>query len=88
MAPLSDARYDNWIVWIAFLPALFTLSAIGITAAMAWHNQVLWRGVTLSAIPDYPDDYVHELAKLGIANLPGYQPPSARESNDPIVAGK
>jgi hypothetical protein len=55
---------------------------------MAWHNQVLWRGVTSSAIPDYPDDYVHELARLGIATLPGYQPPSARESNHPIVAGK
>ena len=35
MAPLSDSKYDHWVVWIAFLPALFTLSAIGITAPMA-----------------------------------------------------
>ncbi len=39
---LSQTRYDDWIVYAALLPALLTLGGIGITAAIAWHNQALW----------------------------------------------
>ncbi len=83
------AKYDDWLVYAALLPALLTLSAIGVTAAMAWHNQSLWQAATVSAVRGDADDYVKGLAKLGIAELPGYEPPPASELiSRPTVAGK
>jgi hypothetical protein len=86
MTQRAQPRYDDWVVWIALLPALLTLSALGITAAMAWQNQAVWHAVTVSAIPDDGDGYVRGLAKLGITNLPGLQHPG--ESMKPVVADK
>jgi hypothetical protein len=74
----------NWIVYAAFLPALITLAAIGVTAAMAGHNQPLWHAGTLTVIRADADDYVQGLAKLGIAKLPGYEPPP----NVELVSGR
>ena len=76
---LSQTKYDDWIVYAALLPALLTLGGIGITAAIAWHNQALWTAATRSAMysDGDADDYVRGLAKLGIVKLPGYEPPPA-----------
>jgi hypothetical protein len=86
--PLAKTRYDDWLVYAALLPALLTLWAIGVTAAMAWHNQAIWHAAaTVSVIRGDADDYVQGLAKLGIAKLPGYEPPPAGEFINPVVAG-
>jgi hypothetical protein len=68
-------KYDDWIVYAAFLPALLTVAGIGATAAIAWRNQALWNAVTLSAFRADTDDYVQGLARRGIVKLPGYEPP-------------
>src|SRR5207248_2843766 len=73
----SQIRYGDWIIYVALLPALFTLAGLAVTAAIAWHNQSLWNANALSAIPGDADDYVQGLAKRGIIELPGYEPPSA-----------
>ena len=74
---LSETRYDDWIVYAALLPALLTVTGIGVTAALAWHNQALWHAATLSAIQGDADDYIQGLARRGIVKLPGYEPPPA-----------
>jgi hypothetical protein len=86
--PLAKTRYDDWLVYAALLPALLTLSAIGVTAAMAWHNQAIWHAATVSALRADADDYVQGLAKLGIAKLPGSERPPAGEFLSPVVAGQ
>src|SRR5713101_6360329 len=55
------------------------IGGIGITAAIAWHNQALWTAATRSAMrsDSDADNYVRGLAKLGIVKLPGYEPPPA-----------
>ena len=82
---LSKTRYDDWIVYAALLPALLTVTGIGVTAALAWHNQALWHAATLSAIRSESDadDYVLGLAKRGIIKLPGYEPPPALRGYEP-----
>jgi hypothetical protein len=84
----SKPRYDDWLVYAAFLPGLLTLAAIGVTAAIAWHSQTLWNVAAASPIRGDADDYVQGLAKRGIAKLPGYEPPPAVEFISPIVAGQ
>jgi TRAP-type uncharacterized transport system fused permease subunit len=73
----TQTRYDDWIVYAAFVPALLTLVGIGVTVAIAAHNQALWNAATLSAVRADADDYVQGLAKRGIITLPGYEPPPA-----------
>ena len=84
----SHPIYDDWVVWIALLPGVLTLSALGISLAMAWHNHAGWHAVIVSTIPEDGNGYVQGLAKLGIANLPGHQPPPAGEPMHPMIAGK
>jgi hypothetical protein len=76
---LSQARYDDWIVRAALLPALLTLAGVGITTAIAWRNQTFKDPATLSAIhtDSDADDYVQGLAKLGIVQMPSYHPQPA-----------
>jgi hypothetical protein len=81
----SCARYDDWLVYAAFLPGLLTVSAIGVTA-VAWHSQALWHAATLSVVRVDTDDYVEGLARLGIVKLPGYEPLPSVENVSPIVA--
>jgi len=64
---------DEWVIYAAFLPALLTSVAVGGTAAMAWHTQTPWHVAAASAICTDSDGYVQELAKRGIAKLPGYE---------------
>ncbi len=75
--PITDQIRRLDCVYAALLPALLTLGGIGITAAIAWHNQALWTAATRSAMrsDSDADDYVRGLAKLGIVKLPGYEPP-------------
>jgi len=82
----SQTRYDDWIVYAALLPAVLALAGIGVTSAIAWHNQALWNVTALSAIRGDADDYVQGLAKRGIVKLPGYEPPPAVEFINPVVA--
>jgi hypothetical protein len=72
-------KHDDWLPYVALLPALLTLLAFGATAAFAWHVQAVVHTATASAT----DDYVQGLAKLGIAKLPGYEPPPADRSIGP-----
>jgi hypothetical protein len=76
---ISQARYDDLIVRAALLPALLTLAGVGISTAIAWHNQTFRDPATLSAIhtDSDADDYVQGLAKLGIIQIPGYHPQPA-----------
>jgi hypothetical protein len=85
---LSQARYDDWIVRAALLPAVLTLAGIGVTTAIAWHNQTLRDPATPSAIhaDSDADDYVQGLAKLGIVQMPGYHPPPALSTHEPPPA--
>ena len=59
-----------------------------VSLAMAWHNHAAWHAVRVSTIPEHDDGDVQGLAKLGIANLPGHQPPPAGEPMHPMLAGK
>jgi hypothetical protein len=77
---------DEWVVYAAFLPALFTSAGIGATAAMAWHAQTPWRVPTARAVCAEADDYVEQLAKRGIARLPGYEFPAVDELSLPAAA--
>jgi hypothetical protein len=69
---------DDWLVYIALLPAIVASAAIAITSAIAlgtassWHSAIPAAG-DLKATPA-TDNYVEGLAKLGIAKLPTYEP--------------
>jgi hypothetical protein len=67
-----EQQFDDWLVYAAFLPAVLALTSVVVTAAIAWHNQSLWKLATTTAIRSGADDYVEGLARLGIAKLPGY----------------
>jgi hypothetical protein len=56
------------------------LAGIGITTAIAWQNRTLWDPATASAIQTGgdADDYLQGLAKLGIVQMPDYEPPRRR----------
>jgi hypothetical protein len=73
MTRLPQTKHDDWPLYVAVLPALLTLVAFGATAAFAWHVETVVNTATATAT----DDYVQGLAKLGIAKLPGYEPPPA-----------
>ena len=68
MTRRSHPIYDDWVVWIALLPGVLTLSALGISLAMAWHNHAAWHAVRVSTIPEHDDGYVQGLVKLGATN--------------------
>jgi hypothetical protein len=69
-----QTQHDDWLLYVAVLPALLTLVAFGATAAFAWHFQAVVKTTTERAT----DDYVQGLARLGIVKLPGYEPPPSR----------
>jgi hypothetical protein len=69
MTPLIG--YGDWLVYVALL----TLAGLGVAASVAWHNQVLWTATAPSPIPGGADDYVQGLAKRGIIESPGHEPP-------------
>jgi hypothetical protein len=66
-------RHGDWLIYVALVPAVLTLAGLGVTAAVAWHNQTLWTAAAPSAVPSDSDDYVQGLAKRGIMELPGYE---------------
>jgi hypothetical protein len=76
---------DDWLVYVAFLPAILASAAIGITAAIAlgtassWNQSAASDAAGLKAAAE-ADDYVEGLAKLGIATIPHPQPSAAVHS--------
>jgi tellurite resistance protein TerB len=63
---------DDWPIHTALLPAILTLSGIGITATTgSWFEGTFWKVAHVNANTGDVDDYVHGLARRGIANLPG-----------------
>jgi hypothetical protein len=77
---------DERIIYAAFLPALFTLLGIGVSAAMAWLAQMPWHIPAVSAVCASADDYVQGLAKRGIVKMPGYEFPPFEELSTPAAA--
>ena len=75
--PVFQTKYNDWLIYAAFLPAVLTLVGIGVTTAIAWRSHALWNAATLSAIQGDADDYIQGLARRGIVKLPGYEPPPA-----------
>jgi len=68
-------------------PVLFILAAIGISAAIGWHNHALRHIHSINAIRGGPDDYFEGLAKLGIARGPSDERPSLDEHKlTPVIA--
>src|SRR5262249_17907828 len=80
---VSRTKSADWIGYVALLPALLVLAGIGVTAAMGWDTQARRNTATLSPMPGNADHYVEGLAKLGIAELPGYERPPALPSYEP-----
>jgi hypothetical protein len=61
-------RGDEWLVCVAFLPVLVTLTAIVVSTAIGWHKH---RHIgAVSAIHSDADDYFQGLERLGTAKLP------------------
>ena len=77
---------DEWVIYAAFLPGLFTLLGIGISAAMAWLAQTPWHIPAVIAVCASADDYVQGLAKRGIVKMPGYEFPPFEELSTPAAA--
>ncbi len=77
---------DEWVIYSAFLPALFTLAGIGASAAMAWHAQKPWHIPAISKVCAGADDYVEGLAKRGIVKPLGYEFPPFEELSTPAAA--
>jgi hypothetical protein len=74
----SNAGYDDWIVYVALLPALLILVGLGVTAILAWHNPVLRNAASPSASPIAGDeDYVQGLAKRVTVKRAAPEPPPA-----------
>ena len=84
MAPLLQK--DEWVIYSAFLPALFTLVGIGASAAIALHAQTPWHVPAVSAVCASADDYVQGLAKRGIVKIPGYEFTPFEELSTPAAA--
>jgi hypothetical protein len=58
MSPRSSrVTYDDWVVCVAILPVLLTLIGLGVTVAVAWHQQTPWKLSPPSAVRD-SDGYV------------------------------
>jgi hypothetical protein len=75
----EDRSVDHWLVYVALLPAVLASAAIVMTAVSAgpsWSNRISPILDAMNAMHADPDGYVEELAKLGIAKIPGYEPPS------------
>jgi hypothetical protein len=77
---------DEWVIYSAFLPALFTLVGIGGSAVMAWHAQTPWHVPAVSKVCVGADDYVQGLAKRGIVKPLGYEFPPFEELSTPAAA--
>jgi len=80
----GENRFANdWLVYLALLPAVLASIAIGITAAVtlgtasSWHHPTS-QAAGLKVTPPQTDDYVGGLAKIGIAKIPGYDPADKR----------
>jgi hypothetical protein len=71
---------DEWVVYAAFLPALLASGAIGAISALAWRAQTPWHFSADNAVCAEDEDYVEQLAKRGIAKLPGYESPEDERS--------
>src|SRR5436305_11872144 len=85
----GSPQKNDWLAYAALLPVLLTLTGIGVTVAVACHNQALWHVATVNVIGGTADDYVQGLARLGIAKLPGYDLPLLDEPDElgaPVVA--
>jgi hypothetical protein len=79
-------REVEWLVCVAFLPVLVTLTAIVVSTAMGWHKH---RHIgAVSAIRSGADDYFQGLERLGIAKLPADErpPASQRRLITPMIA--
>jgi hypothetical protein len=83
---------DDWPIYVAFMPAV----VIGIAAAICFstaslHDRTLSNAAGVRSTQGDTDNYVEGLARLGIAKLPGYDPPpivdSGPRSADPIDTG-
>jgi hypothetical protein len=67
--PIVMSRQSKeWLVCTAVLPAILLLASLGVIWPDAPHRD---------SKTVFDADYVVGLAKLGIAKLPGYQPPPA-----------
>src|SRR6266540_2467275 len=64
-----------------FLPGVVigVAAAIVFSAAASWQERGASSAASLAS-PGDADDYVKGLAKLGIARIPGYEPPLIRDS--------
>ncbi len=83
---LRQTKYDDWLAYFALLPALLTLAGFGIS--IAWYNHAFQKAAAVPEIRSDADDYVEELAKLGIAKLPDYERPSPVVSSERTDARK
>lgn len=81
---IENRLADDWPIYLAFLPAVLTSAAIGITAAFAlgtaspWHRSPTDAADVKAAAA--ADDYVEGLARLGIASIPRHEPSAVGHS--------
>jgi hypothetical protein len=78
-APVAENRLaDDWLVSVALLPciAIAITTAIYVATATAWHNRPVPNAPNFSQARGELDDYVEQLAEIGIAQLPGNDPPT------------
>jgi hypothetical protein len=79
-------QQGEWIMYVAFLPGLLASGGIGTAAVMAWHAKAHLHVPTERAVVcAEADDYVKELAKRGIAEMPGYGGSADDEAASPDV---
>jgi len=78
-----EQKFDDWLIYAAFLPVLLALTSIAVTAAVAWHNHALWQVGATPASYAGADDYVQGLARLGIARVPRQE---LWEVTTPVIA--
>jgi hypothetical protein len=68
---------DDWLVYVALVPciAIATATAMYVATAAAWHNRLVPNAPGVNQASIELDDYVEQLAKIGIAQLRGNDPP-------------
>jgi hypothetical protein len=82
-ASIAENRLaDDWLVYVALAPciaiAIAIATAIYVATATTWHNRLVPNLPSGNQANGEIDGYVEQLAKIGIAQLPG---------NDPRITG-
>ena len=77
-ASVAENRHaDDWLVYVALVPcvAIAIATAIYVATATTWHNRLVPNLPNVNQASGELDGYVEQLAKIGIAQLPGNDPP-------------